>query len=387
MSDDRPYEYKPRNVGDMSERSFRFGEGRISGYLSVGLGALSVLAVLCYRFPTYLTTRELRAVYDPDALRRVLMAAIWASLGLAVVSFVLARNKRPAALGALLTLSAVGLGGHSVETGSFRDLPLAAGLDFLVLDLLFTGAAFVLVEKLFPKYREQAILRPEWQLDLVYFGLNHLLVGLFLLSANRAAPLLFGWATNAGVQAFVSGLPLPVQVLLLVAAADLAQYACHRAFHEVPWLWRFHAVHHSTEHLDWLAGSRQHFVDALVTRSVTMIPLYLLGPERAALDSYVVFAAVQTVFIHSNVGFRFGPLRYLVATPQFHHWHHASDRPAIDTNYAVHLPLWDKLFGTFHLPAEHWPAEYGTVSRLPRTLLAQLTYPFRRATGVRAHPE
>jgi len=378
MSDDGRHEYKPRAVADMSERSFRFGEGKISGYLSTGLGALSLLAVLCYRFPTYLTTRELREVYDPEVLRWVLMAAIWGAFALGLVSFALSRDKRLPAVGSLFALGALGFGGHGVETGSFSQLPVAFGLDFLVLDLLLTGATFVFVEKLRPRYRAQAILRPEWQLDLLYFGINHLLIGVFLLSANRAAPLLFGWATNASVQAFVSGLPLPLEVLLLVACADLAQYLCHRSFHEIPWLWRFHAIHHSTEHLDWLAGSRQHVVDAVITRSFVMVPLYLLGPDKAALDAYVVFAALQTVFIHSNVGFRFGPLKYLLATPQYHHWHHSSDRPAIDTNYAVHLPLWDKLFGTYHLPKEHWPSEYGTVTRLPRSFIGQLVYPFGR---------
>jgi sterol desaturase/sphingolipid hydroxylase (fatty acid hydroxylase superfamily) len=137
-------------------------------------------------------------------------------------------------------------------------------------------------------------------------------------------------------------------------------------------------VHHSTEHMDWLAGSRSHFLEILVDRSLVMVPLYLLGPDKAALDAYVLFAAAQAVFVHANVRVKFGPLKYLLTTPQFHHWHHSSDKPAIDTNYAVHLPLFDKLFGTFHMPDEHWPIEYGTTKRLPRDFAGQLAYPFVR---------
>jgi lathosterol oxidase len=92
----------------------------------------------------------------------------------------------------------------------------------------------------------------------------------------------------------------------------------------------------------------------------------------------VLFAAAQAVFVHANVRVKFGPLKYLFTTPQFHHWHHSSDKPAIDTNYAVHLPLFDKLFGTFHMPDEHWPIEYGTTKRLPRGFAGQLAYPFVR---------
>jgi lathosterol oxidase len=248
----------------------------------------------------------------------------------------------------------------------------------LVLDLLFTGAVFVFIEKLVPKYEDQAILRPEWQLDLCYFGLNHVLISVFMLIGNHFAPAVFGWAVNATLQGFVSSLPHIVQFCLLLAFADFAQYWVHRGFHELPGLWSFHAVHHSSEHMDWLAGSRQHFVDVLATRTLAMVPLYLLGADKAPLDAYVVFAALQAVFIHANVRVGFGPLKYVLATPQFHHWHHGSDRPAIDTNYSVHLPLWDMLFGTFHMPDEHWPAQYGTTRRLPRTFLGQIAYPFRR---------
>jgi lathosterol oxidase len=199
-----------------------------------------------------------------------------------------------------------------------------------------------------------------------------LLVHLSLLFA----PWAFGWAVNGTLQAGVLALPVWAQTLVLLACADLVQYWVHRSFHEVPFLWRFHAVHHSTGYMDWLAGSRTHFVQVLADRTLVMVPLYLLGASASALNAYVVIAGFQAVFIHANVAFRFGPLKYLVVTPQFHHWHHSSEKPAIDTNYSVHLPIFDLLFGTFHLPGDRWPAHYGTVTPLPQTFVAQLVYPF-----------
>lgn len=373
-----PYVYREREVPDMSRRYFAIGQGRISGYLSVLLGGMSLLAVLAWRYPEQLTTRELREVYDPEMLRLVLMSSMWASLGFAALTFLLNRRKRLGALGMLITLAAFALGGYSLPARAVDPRQLSLGVDWLVLDLLLTGAAFIFIEKLIPRYEGQAILRPDWQLDLFYFALNHLLIGVLLIVGNGFAPKVFGWAVNAKVQSLVCSMPVWLQLVLLLVCADLVQYFCHRAFHEVPALWRFHAVHHSSENMDWLAGSRSHFVEILVDRSLVMVPLYLLGPDKAALDAYVMFAAVQAVLAHANVRIPFGPLKYLLTTPQFHHWHHSSDKPAIDTNYAVHLPVLDLLFGTFHMPDEHWPVQYGTTKPLPRTFSGQLTYPFER---------
>jgi lathosterol oxidase len=108
---------------------------------------------------------------------------------------------------------------------------------------------------------------------------------------------------------------------------------------------------------------------------MAMVPLYLLGADKTALDIYVAFAALQAVLIHCNTRLPFGWLKYILVTPQFHHWHHSSERPAIDTNYSAHLVLFDKLFGTYHMPKEHWPAEYGTTKKLPSSFFGQLIHP------------
>ena len=345
----------------MSNRFLQVGQGRISGYLSAFLGVMSFLTVMCFLYPSYLTTAELRSVYDPNQIRLILRVGICVSLGFG-----------------LFTLGALALGGWSVHGSEVTPREISVGLDWLLLDFLLSVVVFTFIEKVIPKYPEQAILRPEWRLDLVYFAVNHLAISVLLLVGNHFAPMAFGWATNARVQSLVTSLPIWAQFVLLVFAADFVQYWIHRAFHEVPWMWKFHAVHHSSEHMDWLAGSRTHFVETLVDRSLIMVPLYLLGPDKAALDAYVIFAALIAVLIHANVGIPFGPIKYLLTTPQYHHWHHSSDKPAIDTNYSAHVPLWDKLFGTYHMPSEHWPAEYGTTKRLPRTLLAQVVYPFQR---------
>jgi lathosterol oxidase len=102
-----------------------------------------------------------------------------------------------------------------------------------------------------------------------------------------------------------------------------------------------------------------------VTRGLTYIPIYVLGFAEGPLFVYVAFVSIQATFIHANVRLDAGPLRWLIATPQFHHWHHAADREAIDRNFAVHLPVLDWLFGTCYLPKGRWPARYGLAGGEP----------------------
>ncbi len=377
MSTDPDYAYPERQVPDMSGRWFAIGQGRISGYVASFLGVMNLLGMLAFKFPTWFTTADLREVYDVDLLRVVLQACLVTSLTFGTMTFVIGRRRIMGTVGIAATLLAIAIGGWAPEPGRLDARPVSLGLDWLVLDLLGSALLFVSIEKLLPRYPLQAILRPFWQLDLGFFAMNHLVVGLLLFAGNHFAPWAFGWATNATVQELVRSLPVWGQAVLLLFFADLVQYWVHRSFHEVPFLWRFHAVHHSTEHMDWLAGSRTHLVQVLADRTLVMVPLYLLGPDVAALNVYVVIAGFQAVFVHANVGVDFGWLERVVVTPRFHHWHHSSERPAIDTNYSVHLPIFDRVFRTWHLPDGHrWPAHYGTVTPIPRGFLGQLAYPF-----------
>jgi sterol desaturase/sphingolipid hydroxylase (fatty acid hydroxylase superfamily) len=364
---------------DDRERPLRVGEGRISGYLSIALGALSLLAVLCFMFPDALTTPSLRAAYDLSLMRKLLAAGMVFSAGFGLLTFLLNRQKRLGALGIVLTLIAVYLGGSSVQVGPRYDTVGYIGLDWFILDLLASAATFIALEKIVPHRREQPILRPDFWHDSRYFIFNHLVIGIFLFISVRAVPELFSWTINAGLQQWFRSLPGVAQFVAVLVTADLMEYATHRAMHEVPMLWRFHAVHHSVEQMDWMAGSRLHFLEPVVTRTAVMLPAFVLGASDTPLLCYIVWAGFQAGLVHSNFGLNFGPLKYLVATPLFHHWHHGSDREAIDINYAAHLPLLDRIFGTYHMPPDRWPEHYGVVGDpLPKGIWRQFLYPFQR---------
>lgn len=358
------------------------GEGRrLIGLLSAALGLLGLLAVLCFHFPEWLTTPEVRAAIDLPLLRQVLLFGLLAAIASGIAALFL-RGQRGLGLAGLGASGlAFALGGHTVpETPAVPLRTFYIGLDYFILSLFFTALAFVALERLFPRRREQPIMRAEAGVDLRYFALNHLGVSLILLAANGVAATAGGMALAGSFLPSPAALPLWLQVLLIVLVADLTQYWQHRLFHRVPFLWRFHAVHHSVRTMDWLAGSRLHFLEILFQRALVVAPIHLLGFAREAIDVYVVFAGIVTVFIHANIGLELGWLRYVIATPAFHHWHHAAAAEAHDKNFAVHLPVLDLLFGSFHLPGRRWPQAYGLGEEgLPPGLLAQHLHPFRRA--------
>ena len=130
--------------------------------------------------------------------------------------------------------------------------------------------------------------------------------------------------------------------------------------------------------MDWLAGSRTHVGEVFVTRGLVMLPLYVCGFSEPALNAYIILVGVQSVAIHANIGINLGFLRYVLVTPQFHHWHHAQDADYCDANYAVHLPVIDMIFGTYRCPRDQWPDAYGVVSGAPpKSFWGQLLHPFR----------
>jgi sterol desaturase/sphingolipid hydroxylase (fatty acid hydroxylase superfamily) len=119
-----------------------------------------------------------------------------------------------------------------------------------------------------------------------------------------------------------------------------------------------------------------HPLDQTFIRSITGLVLLTLGFSRVTFGAYLALTAFQALFIHSNVRLKFGPLRWLIATPEFHHWHHANEPDAVDKNFGGQFPWIDAAFGTLHLP-KRMPIRYGIDVELPTTYVGQLTYPFR----------
>lgn len=355
----------------------RFGHGWISGVLAVLFGVLGFGAVLCLTFPHWLAFDDLRARYPLRLVRGVVQVVLALAFVFGVLSVWLRRNKALGLTGLALTLVALLLGGAEARARTAADSPFGVGLDWFLLNLLGYSLVFVPLERLFALRAGQPIFRAEWRTDLVYFMVSALFVQATTFVTLTPATIAAAPLRSATLTATVANLPLLVQVVAILVLVDFVQYWVHRAFHRVPWLWRFHAVHHSATTMDWLAGSRLHLVDVIVTRSATYVPIYLLGFSLPAFAVYLGLVVVQATFIHANVRWELPWLGRFVVTPRFHHWHHSDAPDAIDKNFAVHTPLWDWLFGTHYLPAT-FPSGYGLAPgvRVPGGWWRQFWYGF-----------
>ncbi|MDB5563418.1 MAG: Transrane protein [Hyphomicrobiales bacterium] len=242
--------------------------------------------------------------------------------------------------------------------------------------VLLTAFVFVPVERLFALHKGQKVLRKALLNDLVFLFVNGWLVRSALAVTFVVAMAIFSLILPAGIGPAVQSQPLWLQAAEVILIADIGQYLAHRAFHAVPFLWKFHAVHHSIEELDWVAAYRVHPLDQIATKAASLLPVFILGYSEAAIAIYYMIFQWHALLLHANVRLTVGPLKWIVASPQFHHWHHANERKAYDKNFAAQLPLLDLLGGTLHLPGNTFPEQYGVDKPLPQNYFRQLVRPF-----------
>jgi sterol desaturase/sphingolipid hydroxylase (fatty acid hydroxylase superfamily) len=169
----------------------------------------------------------------------------------------------------------------------------------------------------------------------------------------------------------LSRLPLWAQAVGILVIGDFVGYWMHRAFHGRQ-LWRFHAIHHSSVVVDWLSAVRLHPVNDAVMKVAGTLPVLALGFAPVAVAGIVPVLTLMAILVHANVDWDWGPLRAVIASPRFHRWHHTDETAARDKNFAGLLPVWDILFGTYHMPRGERPASFGTVTPVPAGLVGQM---------------
>ncbi len=361
-------------------KRLKVGEGIISGYISIFLSILALGGMLCFRFPERLTTPEFRDVYTGDSMAILIASVVIGSFFFALLSLVLSKRYRWALIGASLSGIAVLLGAFGMEGRAVEKVSWHIGLDWLLLDLLLMTAIFIPLELFFPKRNKQTKFHEEWRTDLIYFAMSHLFIQFFGVVTQKPAVLFFGWIGLDKVHEWVSQLPFIAGLFLAFFTTDLFQYWAHRIFHNHVYLWRFHSVHHSTQNMDWLAGSRTHFMDIFFTRAMTFVPLYVLGFSQEVFNAYIIFIAIHAVLIHSNTRINFGPIKYIFTTPQYHHWHHCIESEHYGKNFASIFPFIDWIFGTYYLPGKEWPKGTGvSEAEYPKGFVKQSIYPFSKS--------
>lgn len=242
-----------------------------------------------------------------------------------------------------------------------------------VLTFVLMGGLCTLLERLWPHDPAAPRWRSDSATDVLYFLLR---IALSVLLAVATA--IVGGTLPATAPTGAGALPFWVQLVAVLFLSDFIQYWAHRALHQVKLLWHVHAVHHSPETVDWLVAARVHPFELGFNKVLSAVPLYLIGFAPESIAVAVPLTAAYSLLLHSNLGWRYGPLGYVIASPAFHRWHHASDPAARDTNYAQTFSCIDFLFGTAHFPRGQSPERFGLVSGvMPRGMIRQFVYPIR----------
>jgi sterol desaturase/sphingolipid hydroxylase (fatty acid hydroxylase superfamily) len=246
-----------------------------------------------------------------------------------------------------------------------------------LLTLIGYALGFSLLESLLTLNRGQRRWRADLWVDLGHGLVNFFIVFVLLVVTMTPIVLFFESVTPAWLSQRVAGQPWWLQFLQVMLAADLGIYIGHRLMHEVPTLWRFHAIHHSAKELDWATSYRSHAIDSLVIHWWMLFFLVSIPFDAGVVKAHAIYFGIQSAFLHANLRVDLGPLRMLYAFPWFHRWHHSDLPEAHDKNFVSHFPWLDALFGTLYFPKEP-PKTFGVNDPAPTSLADQLLYPFRR---------
>ena len=228
--------------------------------------------------------------------------------------------------------------------------------------------------------RSQRVFRPGWRTDVVHFVVNPALRAIATVVVLAPVVVVASVAVPDAWQDAVRSQPSLVQLVEALGIAIVGSYWAHRRAHRIPFLWRFHRVHHQSQQLDWLAATHLHPVDTAFSSILPVVPLALLGFSRATFGISLTALTAFAILDHANVAWSFGRLRWVLPDPLWHHWHHSNEPGARDTNFST-LAVVDRVFGTAHLPGGAWPStfpeRFGLDESLPSGYLGQLASPFR----------
>jgi sterol desaturase/sphingolipid hydroxylase (fatty acid hydroxylase superfamily) len=272
------------------------------------------------------------------------------------------------------------LTGGSVLTVAFASrrgwplIPVAAGLTALGM------TAIILLERLVPYTPTWTAFGEDERTDQWHLLVSERFYDLGGLAALGLFSPVSQWMRSHGLSLWPDRAPLLVQVVLAALLTDLSLYWMHRLAHTVPWMWRLHAVHHTSPRLHWLSVWRSHPLDNILRSMANTGPLALCGVPTEVIALAAAFAGMSVLITHCNADLRTGPFDWIFSTPRVHRWHHVRHDGAGYTNYAPALALWDWVFGTRRVPADRRPPEdVGLEPGLPPgspRYLAQLRAPF-----------
>jgi sterol desaturase/sphingolipid hydroxylase (fatty acid hydroxylase superfamily) len=262
--------------------------------------------------------------------------------------------------------------------------------------LLLISAVIMTLEWLFPWRSKREPRRDDLYEDLFWMLFNTqflswmlAIIAVHLASLLNQTVLHLGLPTPESIR-LISHWPWWVQIVVFFVIKDFIEWNVHRWLHVVPWLWKLHQLHHSSENLGWASTFRSHWGEIALYKVCVYLPLVVLGVDSKVIFGLLVFSLVIQELAHANLNWDWGLFRYVLNSPRFHAWHHAVETHGRGgQNFAVNLTLWDWLFRTVYWPANKVsPQKYGFegLSDYPKSIRGRLMHPLSRQTRPRSQP-
>jgi sterol desaturase/sphingolipid hydroxylase (fatty acid hydroxylase superfamily) len=249
-------------------------------------------------------------------------------------------------------------------------------LALVYVGLLVLGGFFAAAQRRWPGLPPASIWQRDRLTDFTYWLFTPLVTGSLTRGATLGVAGLLAWSTGSASFTHAGVLPLWLQAILVLLLADFIGYWSHRLRH-TRGFWPFHAIHHASRQLDWLAAARMHPVDDFVDNVCVGVPILLLGFDLRLFAFLGPALILHTLLVHANVAWKFGPLRFLLVSPHMHRWHHALELEDRACNFAGMFAFFDVIFGTLHIPNSA-PQVFGVRdASLPSDLGRELAYPYQ----------
>jgi len=251
--------------------------------------------------------------------------------------------------------------------------------------LLMVSLLCWVLERVAPWRPQQKAFRNQIGQDFFWLVFNGHYAGVLLATlANWALHPLWSMLKTWGVpfpeqMKLLAVSPLWIQFIAFLVLKDFLEWGIHNLLHRVPWMWEFHKLHHSIKELDWIGNMRFHWMEIVIYRGLTYLPLVALGVDSTVILWIAVFTTLIGHLNHANLDLGWGPFRYLLNSPRLHVWHHdVINHKKAGQNFGIIFSLWDFLFGTVYFPKEGQPVKLGfeNMQKFPSHLLPRLIYPF-----------
>ena len=263
--------------------------------------------------------------------------------------------------------------------------------------LILISLAVMAIEFIAPWRKKQKHFRKQFGQDLLWLVFNGHAVGITIaFVATYLIEQFFPAITKAEELNLIAGQALWLQFLVFFILKDLLEWCIHNLLHRVPALWEFHKLHHSIEELDWIGNFRFHWMEIIVYKTLTYLPLVILGVDGQVILWIAILSTIIGDLNHSNLNITWGPLRYLINSPRMHVWHHMYALPDgrhKGVNFGINLSIWDWLFRTSYWPApnespEQQPEKLGfpDMDEYPRSFVGRFVYPLRLPWEKREKP-